>query len=53
MTSNNITEKYDGDFGNRRINISSISFVAKAFIYGPVKSITTIQTTDLNLDLTS
>jgi hypothetical protein len=51
MTSNNITEKYDGDFGNRRINISSISFVAKAFIYGPIKGITTIQNTDLNLDL--
>lgn len=51
MSSNSITEKYDGDFGNRRINISSISFVAKAFIYGKIQPITTISSTDLNLTL--
>lgn len=51
MSSNNITERYDGDFGNRRINISSMSFVAKSYIYGQVKSTTTISTTDFNLVL--
>jgi len=51
MTSNNITERYDGDFGNRRINISSISFVAKSYIYGKVRSTTTITNTVLGLTL--
>jgi hypothetical protein len=43
MVSNNMTERYDGDFGNRRINISSINFLAKSFIYGKVESYTSIQ----------
>lgn len=42
MLDNNITEKYDGDFMNRRINISSFSFMAKTYIYGPVRSVTQI-----------
>ena len=43
MVSNNMTERYDGDFGNRRINISSINFVAKSFIYGKIQNYTSIQ----------
>lgn len=42
MTGNNINERYDGDFGNRRINISSINFVAKSYIYGKVQPLTSI-----------
>lgn len=42
MVDNNITEKYDGDFMNRRINISSFSFMAKSYIYGPIRSLTQI-----------
>lgn len=42
MIDNNITEKYDGDFMNRRINISSFSFVAKSYIYGPIRPLTQI-----------
>jgi hypothetical protein len=42
MLDNNITEKYDGDLSSRRINISSFSFLAKSYIYGPVRSITQI-----------
>jgi hypothetical protein len=38
MTSSNISERFDGDFGNRRINISSLSFVAKSYIYGKVNT---------------
>lgn len=51
MTSNNISERYDGDFGNRRINISSISFIAKSYIYGPINPLTTIQSTNLILNI--
>jgi hypothetical protein len=42
MLDNNISEKYDGDFMNRRINISSFSFMAKSYIYGPIRSYTRI-----------
>lgn len=42
MIDNNITEKFDGDFMNRRINISSFSFIAKTYIYGPIRSTTRI-----------
>jgi hypothetical protein len=42
MLDNNITEKYDGDLTTRRINISSFSFLAKSYIYGPVRSVTRI-----------
>jgi hypothetical protein len=42
MIDNNITEKFDGDFMNRRINISSFSFIAKTYIYGPIRSVTRI-----------
>ena len=42
MVSNSITERYDGDFSNRRVNISSFNFVAKSYIYGKVQSRTTI-----------
>jgi hypothetical protein len=38
MVSNNITERYDGDFGTRRVNISSMTFVAKSYIYGKVET---------------
>lgn len=42
MIDNNITEKYDGDLTSRRINISSFSFIAKTFIYGPIRPYTRI-----------
>lgn len=42
MIDNNITEKYDGDLTSRRINISSFSFIAKSFIYGPMRPYTRI-----------
>lgn len=50
LVSNNINEKFDGDFGGRRVNISSLSFVAKSFIYGKVKELTKIDTFDINID---
>lgn len=42
MVSNNITERYDGDFGNRRINISSFNFLAKAYIFGKIQNYTVV-----------
>ena len=48
MTSSNINERFDGDFGSRRINISSLSFVAKSFVYGKViPSVSSITTAGL------
>jgi hypothetical protein len=42
MQSNNITEKYEGDFSSRRLNIASFQFVAKSWIFGEVQSYTSI-----------
>jgi hypothetical protein len=47
MVSNSISERYDGDFGNRRMNISSFNFIAKSYIFGKVNTFTTIA--DANL----
>ena len=46
MTSSNISERFDGDFGSRRVNISSLSFIAKSYVYGKViPSVSAITTT--------
>jgi hypothetical protein len=57
MTSNNISEKYDGDLSSRRVNISSFNFIAKSYIFGPVQNVTQISsiaieglTAGINLD---
>ena len=42
MVSNSISERYDGDFSTRRVNISSFTFVAKSYIFGKVQSGTVI-----------
>jgi hypothetical protein len=42
MTSNSISERYDGDLSTRRINISSFNFIAKSYIYGKVQGNNTI-----------
>lgn len=47
MTSNSISERYDGDMSGRRINISSFSFVAKSYIFGKVQTITDIDSLTL------
>lgn len=53
MIGNNLSERFDGDFSNRRINISSITFVAKSYIYGKERTFTNIDPNliDINLDL--
>lgn len=48
----NINERYDGDFGDRRINMSSIGFVAKGYMFGPAgqeEEVTVIE--DFNIDV--
>lgn len=42
MVSNNITDKYEGDFGGRRIHMASFVFAAKSYIFGPTSPITAI-----------
>jgi hypothetical protein len=51
MLNNSMTERFDGDFSGRRINISSINFMAKSFIYGKIQSFTKITGSDINLDI--
>ena len=48
MVSNSISERYDGDFSNRRVNISSFTFLAKSYIYGKVQSGTVIDSVSLS-----
>jgi hypothetical protein len=43
MTQNNLSERYDGDLSSRRINISTINFVAKSYIFGKIFNTSTIQ----------
>jgi hypothetical protein len=58
LNSLQLNERYDGDFGNRRLNMSSLAFVAKGHIFGPPPGVTgaatvnTITEFDLNLDVT-
>lgn len=52
MTGNSISERYDGDLSSRRINISSINFTAKSYIFGKVFSQSTITTVGLTAGLT-
>ena len=52
LISNNITDRYDGDFNNRRLHIATFSFIAKSYVYGPVKNIQTISNTSSILGFT-
>ena len=54
MNGININERYDGNFGDRRINMSSIGFVAKGYMFGPACIDTEapiIQDFDLNVQI--
>lgn len=45
MVSNNLSQRYEGDLNSRRLNITTFQFVAKSWIFGEVKSVTTIDNT--------
>lgn len=51
MISNNISERFDGDFGERRINISSFNFIAKSYIFGKVQETNQITNTDIDITI--
>jgi hypothetical protein len=50
MVSNNITDKYEGDFNSRRIHIASFNFIAKSYIFGGTSSVTTIDANQNTID---
>ncbi len=50
MVSNNITDKYEGDFNSRRIHIASFNFIAKSYIFGGTSSVTTIDASQNTID---
>jgi hypothetical protein len=50
MLNNNISERFDGDFGNRRVNISSFNFLAKSYIFGKIENYTTITNSTIETD---
>jgi len=49
MTSNNLTDRYEGDLNSRRIHISTFNFIAKSYIYGAVAGATTIDSSPNNI----
>jgi hypothetical protein len=51
MVSNNLSERYEGDLGSRRLNIASFQFMAKSWIFGEVKSATAISNVVSNPDI--
>jgi hypothetical protein len=51
MTNNSISERYDGDLSSRRINISSINFTAKSYIFGEVFNTSVIDAVGLTASI--
>lgn len=52
VSSLTMTEGDDGSYGDystRKINMASIQFVAKLYLYGPVKSVPVVTRTDVNI----
>lgn len=52
VSSLTMTEGDDGSYGDystRKINMASIQFVAKLYLYGPVKSVPVVTRTDINI----
>jgi hypothetical protein len=47
MVNNNLSERYEGDLSSRRLNIASFQFVAKAWIFGEVKAVSGISSSNL------
>lgn len=43
MGQNSISERFDGDLQSRRLNVSSMGFVAKSYIFGQVKPLISIE----------
>lgn len=53
MNGINLNERYDGDFGSRRINMSSIGFIAKTYMFAPLNAAEPVEfIQDLDIDVT-
>jgi hypothetical protein len=52
MQNTSITEKYEGDFASRRLNIGSFQFLAKSWIFGEIKNITNITQSQFTAGIT-
>ena len=47
LQSSTLNEDYEGDFDTRRSIITDYNFIAKSYVYGPVKTSKIIRTTDV------
>ena len=47
LQSSTLNEDYEGDFDTRRSIITDFNFIAKSYVYGPVKTSKVIRTTDV------
>lgn len=52
MGNNSVSERYDGELSSRRLNVSSITFTAKSYIFGIIKPMVTIDDTNLLAGIT-
>ncbi len=48
LQSSVLNEDYEGDFDTRRSIITDFNFIAKSYVYGPVKTSKVIRTTDVS-----
>ena len=48
LQSSTLNEDYEGDFDTRRSIITDFNFIAKSYVYGPVKTSKVIRTTDVS-----
>lgn len=49
LTSNNITDRYEGDFNSRRIHIATFNFIAKTYLFGKVSQTSSIASSTINI----
>jgi hypothetical protein len=48
IAATNLTQEYEGDFSTRRFIVSTFQFIAKSYIYGPIKSEPVIKDINMN-----
>jgi hypothetical protein len=48
IAATNLTQEYEGDFSTRRFIVSTFQFIAKSYIYGPIKTESVIKDININ-----
>ena len=48
IAATNLTQEYEGDFSTRRFIVSTFQFIAKSYIYGPIKTEPVIKDININ-----